>query len=63
VRRIKRPINRIRTAMDTPKTPQPDLQDTTQTERRLAALGMSAEAAKTYAEFHAGIRWPRPSDF
>ena len=49
--------------MDTPKTPPPDLQDTTQTERRLAALGMSAEAAKTYAEFHAGIRWPRPSDF
>jgi hypothetical protein len=63
VRRIKRPINRIRITMDAPKPPQPDLQDTTQTERRLAALGMSAEAAKTYAAFHAGIRWPRPSDF
>jgi len=49
--------------MDAPNTPQPDLQDTTQTERRLAALGMSAEAAKTYAAFHSGIRWPRPSDF
>jgi hypothetical protein len=62
VRRIKRPINRIRIAMDAPK-PQPDVQDTTQTELRLAALGMSAEAAKTYAAFHSGIRWPRPSDF
>jgi hypothetical protein len=49
--------------MDAPKTPQPDPQDTTQTERRLAALGMSAEAAKAYAAFHAGFRWPRPSDF
>ena len=49
--------------MDTPNIPQPDLQDTTETERRLAALGMSAEAAKTYAAFHSGIRWPRPSDF
>jgi hypothetical protein len=63
VRRINRPINRIRTLMDTPNSPQPDLQDTTQTERRLAALGMSAEAAKAYAAFHSGIRWPRPSDF
>ena len=49
--------------MDAPKTPPPDLQDTTQTERRLAALGMSAEAAKAYAAFHTGITWPRPSDF
>jgi hypothetical protein len=49
--------------MDAPKPTQPDLQDTTQTERRLAALGMSAEAAKAYAAFHSGIRWPRPSDF
>lgn len=49
--------------MDAPKPPQPDVQDTTQTERRLAALGMSAEAAKAYAAFHTGITWPRPSDF
>jgi hypothetical protein len=49
--------------MDAPHTPQPEPQDTTQNERRLAALGMSAEAAKTYAAFHAGLRWPRPSDF
>jgi hypothetical protein len=48
--------------MDTPN-PQPNPQDTTETERRLAALGMSVEAAKTYAAFHAGMRWPRPSDF
>jgi hypothetical protein len=63
VRRIKRPINRITTPMDASKPSQPDVQDTTQTERRLAALGMSAEAAKAYAAFHAGLRWPRPSDF
>ena len=49
--------------MDAPKPTEPDLQDTTRTERRLAALGMSAEAAKAYAAFHAGFRWPRPSDF
>ena len=49
--------------MDGPQRPQPAPGDTTQTERRLAALGMSAEAAKTYAAFHSGIRWPRPSDF
>jgi hypothetical protein len=49
--------------MDAPQTPQPQISDTTQTELRLAALGMSPEAAKTYAAFHAGMRWPRPSDF
>ncbi len=63
MRLYKRPIKQVIDTMDAPKTPPPDLQDTTQTERRLAALGMSAEAAKTYAAFHAGIRWPRPSDF
>lgn len=49
--------------MDTPETPEPPLGDTTQIELRLAAFGMSPEAAKTYAAFHAGMRWPRPSDF
>ncbi len=49
--------------MDAPKTPPRDLRDATEAARHLALLGWSAEAAKTYASFHAGIRWPRPSDF
>jgi hypothetical protein len=49
--------------MDTHEPLQPQPQDTTQNERRLAGLGMTAEVAKTYAAFHAGMRWPRPSDF
>jgi hypothetical protein len=45
-----------------PQDPQP--QDTRQAEVRLAALtGMTPEAAKAYAAFHSGVRWPRPSDF
>jgi hypothetical protein len=48
--------------MERPQTPQTPPDDTTQTELRLTALGMSPEAAKRYADFHAGIRWPRPSD-
>jgi hypothetical protein len=45
-----------------PKDPEP--QDTRQAELRLTALtGMTPEAAKAYAAFHAGVRWPRPSDF
>ncbi len=42
---------------------QPAPQDTKETEARLASLGMSPEAAKTYAAFFTGVRWPRPSDF
>jgi hypothetical protein len=40
--------------MDAPQPPQP--QDTTQTERRLTAFGMTPEAAKAYAEFLSGRR-------
>ncbi|WP_156027877.1 hypothetical protein [Candidatus Solirubrobacter pratensis] len=36
--------------------PDPSPQDTTQTERRLAAFGMSPDAAKTYAAFLSGRR-------
>jgi hypothetical protein len=58
----ERPITRTSGSMsDKPTEPQP--QDTTETELRLAAFGMSPEAAKTYAAFFTGARWPRPSDF
>jgi hypothetical protein len=40
--------------MDAPQPEQP--QDTTQTERRLAAFGMSPDAAKAYAAFLSGQR-------
>jgi hypothetical protein len=37
-------------------TPEPQPQDTTQTEQRLAVFGMSPEAAKAYASFFSGRR-------
>jgi hypothetical protein len=51
------------TIMDAHEEPPSEPQDTTQNERRLAGLGMTPEVAKAYAAFHAGMRWPRPSDF
>jgi hypothetical protein len=47
--------------MDDRPTPQ-NPQDPTENAARLTALGMSPEAARTYASFIAGGRWPRPSD-
>jgi hypothetical protein len=43
-----------------PSQPQP--QDTTQMEQRLAAFGMSPEAAKAYASFLSGQRSMRPAE-
>jgi hypothetical protein len=44
--------------------PQPSTpQDSTDAEQRVAGLtGMSPDAARTFLDFHTGMRWLRPKD-
>jgi hypothetical protein len=43
-------------------TPNPTPQDSTDAEKHVAELtGMTPEAARTFMDFHTGMRWLRPS--
>jgi hypothetical protein len=48
--------------MDTPN-PTPEDETAVSEEQRLAELtGMTSEAARTYLDFHSGMRWLRRPD-
>jgi hypothetical protein len=48
--------------MDSPN-PHPTPQDSTDAEQRVSQLtGMSADAARTFMDFHTGMRWLRPKE-
>jgi hypothetical protein len=46
------------------ESPQPNTpQDSEDAEKRVAGLtGMTPEAARTFMDFHTGMRWLRPKD-
>jgi hypothetical protein len=50
--------------MDTPNPiNEPGPQDSVDSEVRVAELtGMNADAARTFMDFHTGMRWLRPKD-